>query len=39
MNTLEAKKIATIIGIDVNEIKQMSWFFELVSIYRLRSLR
>lgn len=37
MNTLEALNIANIVGIDVSEMKEMAWFFELVTIFRCRS--
>jgi hypothetical protein len=31
MNTLEALKIARVVGIDVSEMKETAWFFELVT--------
>jgi hypothetical protein len=32
MNNIEAKKLATAVGIDSSEMKKYAWFFELVFI-------
>jgi hypothetical protein len=39
MNALEAKRIATIVGIDLGEIKYLPWFFELVVLGLVRWAR